>query len=237
MSDATVVRGPVRGGRLVRCLALVGLILNLVGSVQAGTVVPGPAADPQGDFLPTFTGPHNSDLDVRLAQVFYDAGAQTLTFQSQMWGTIGQTPTGFYVWGIDHGHGTEQFQAPTSLPNTGAGVFFDQVVIVRPTPQLSSFNLTAQIFTTTVLNDTISLTVPISLVPATQPGDLPIERWSFNLWPRSGAGGNVVIADFAPDAANVLATVPEPLSVIAMGSGVGVVLLLSAMRRPWRARV
>jgi len=220
---------------------VVVFVFAVVGSVQAGPVILGPVFDPQGDFLPTYnsTLPRTSDLDVRFAEVLYNPGAQTLTFISQMWGPIGQTPTAIYVWGIDHGHGTEQFQLTT--PMTGAGVFFDQVVVIRqpPTPIVlmgQSFN--SVISTRTVLNDTISLTIPVSVVPATQPGDLPVERWSYNLWPRPGVGGNGndVITDFAPNAANLLATVPEPTSALAMGSGVVMVLAVSASLRKRSSR-
>jgi len=221
-------------------MILAVLILRSAGSAQAGPVVPGPSLDPQGDFLSTYDAslPRTSDLDVRLAQVLYNPGAQTLTFIAQLWGTLGQTSTAIYVWGIDHGHGVEQFQL-TGSPPTGAGVFFDQVVVVRQPPgstTLMGQTFTAQITTTSVPNDTISLTIPTSVVPATQTGDLPTERWAFNLWPRPGVGGNDnnVITDFAPDAADLApSVVPEPLSAVAMGTGLGIVLSMSIWgRRP-----
>src|SRR4051794_3710302 len=234
MRDATELRGSARAGRprgyhpglgLFKGPALTLLILGVAASVEAGPVVPGPVFDPQGDFVSTYdaTLPRTSDLDVRLAQVLYNPGAQTLTLIAQMWGTLGQTPTAIYVWGIDHGHGTEQFQL-TGTPLTGAGVFFDQVMVVRLPPGTTTLlgqTFTAQISTTSTLNDTISLTVPVSSVPATQPGALPVDGWGSNLWPRPGTAsagnGNKVITDFAPNAAALLPTVvPEPMSVIAM---------------------
>jgi len=221
----------VRGPGLAAMLAVSMMVQ--AGPVQAGPVIPGPVSDPQGDFLTTYNPalPKTSDLDVRFAQVIYNPIAQTLTFFSQMWGPIGQTSTAIYVWGIDHGHGTEQFQLTS--PQTGAGVFFDQVVVVRPPPGTTT--LLGQTFTASVLNDTISLTVPVSVVPPTQPGDLPVERWGFNLWPRPGTpgfgNGNDVITDFAPNAADLLATTPEPASIVAMGSGLGIVLVVSVWRR------
>jgi len=218
-------------------------MLGMITSAQAGPVVGGPAFDPQGDFVSTYDAslPRTSDLDVRMVEVLYNPAAQTLQFIAQMWGSIGQTSTAIYVWGIDHGHGTEQFQL-TGTPATGAGVFFDQVVVVRQPPGTTTLMgqiFTAQISTTTVTNDTISLTVPTSVVPATLPGDLPITQWGFNLWPRPGIGGNGnnVISDFAPSAADVLPNaVPEPASIIAVSSGIGMVLALSAFRRVRRRK-
>jgi len=223
--------GSVRG--LVLGVILGGLLSGLTGPVHAGPIVPGPVSDPQGDFLSTYNPalPRTSDLDVRAAQVLYNTSAQTLTLIAQMWGPIGQTNTAIYVWGIDHGRGTEQFQLTD--PKTGAGVFFDQVLVVRQPPTLTTVG--GQNFTALVSNDTISVTVPVSAV-AGLPGDLPVERWGFNLWPRPGTpgfgNGNDVITDFAPNAADLLPNaVPEPTSALALSTGLGIVLALSAWRR------
>jgi len=215
------------------------LVVAVAGVAQAGPVVFGPVSDPQGDFPSTYDGPKNSDIDVKFAQVTYNPAAQTLTFLSQMWAPIGsQSPAGIYVWGIDHGHGTEQFQTGDPALRTGVGVFFDQVIVIRQpsTPTvIAGQTFTSVLSTRDLTNDTISLTIPISLVPATLVTDKPITQWAYNLWPRSGAGGNNVISDFAPSAADLLANgVPEPASVIAMGSGILMVLAISLRNRPRR---
>jgi len=225
-------------------VAFAAVVYGPQGRVEAATVVPGPVNDQRGDFSPIYGGNKNADadLDVRFAQVFYNPSAQTITFLAQMWGTIGTTPGGFYVWGINRGPGTEQFNLPT-VPvenRTGAGVFFDTVLVLRP----GQLTLGAPIVLSsrsTTLNDTLSLTIPIvsgtTLFPNPFPSTfLPIEQWTYNLWPRTGAPGvtgNAQISDFAPDNANILTTigVPEPMSVVAMGTGMGLVLAMGAWKR------
>lgn len=228
---------PVRGGWLLEgaLLALVFAATVWAVPVGAATVFPGPIFDAQGDFPSTYAGERNADLDVRFAQVVYNPGAQTLSFISQMWGSIGQTPGGFYVWGINRGPGTEGFNLPTSDPRTGAGVFFDTVVVLRPgQPTLGAPVVLSSI---SAPDDTISVTIPITfgtpLFPDPFPPTfLPIDQWTYNLWPRTGSlVGNIAISDFAPDAANILASVvPEPMSLIAMGTGVGFVLALTVWK-------
>ena len=131
--DAMDMRGSVEGWRawglrpgrwLARGAALALLIAGLAGPSHAGPIVPGPISDPQGDFLPSYTGPIGSDLDVRMAQVLYNAAAGTLTFTAQLWGAVGQTAGRVYAWGIDRGLGTEVFQnPPAGQPKIGPGSF------------------------------------------------------------------------------------------------------------------
>jgi hypothetical protein len=43
--------------------------------------VAAPVADPAGDFLASYAGPQNGDLDVISSEVFYDNVANTLTLR------------------------------------------------------------------------------------------------------------------------------------------------------------
>ena len=75
-----------------------------------------------------------------------------------------------------------------------------------------------------ISGNTITAELPLSL--AISEGLAP-EQYGFNLWPRGGAGGNALIADFAPDASDF--RIPEPGSLAMLG--VGLMGLLGARRR------
>jgi len=64
--------------------------------VAAAPLSAAPILDAPNDFLPTFNGPHNGDLDVLSAEVFYDG--TNFTFRSTENGAIGTTPDGLFVW-------------------------------------------------------------------------------------------------------------------------------------------
>jgi len=65
---------------------------------------------------------------------------------------------------------------------------------------------------------TITAELPVSL--ASSEG-LDPQGYGFNLWPRSGAGSNTQVSDFAPDASVFTATqVPEPASLALLGIAV-----------------
>lgn len=167
--------------------------------------------DPVGDFLPTFTGPANADLDVVSSFVNWDPVSQTFTASGTMAGAIGTTAGASFIWGFDRGAGTERFVAGT--PSTGVGVFFDSVLVLtgagagtinllNGTPAVTLAPGSVQIS-----GNTISATFAASLLPSN--GRL-FEQYGWNLWPRSGPG-NAAISDFAPDASTpVVTTVPEP---------------------------
>ncbi len=76
-------------------LAALGLAL------AAAPAVATPITDPAGDFLSSFAGPHNGDLDVLSAEALFDG--VNFTFRSTENGPIGTTAEGLFVWGIDRG--------------------------------------------------------------------------------------------------------------------------------------
>ncbi len=193
------------------------------------SVVPSMAAvitDPAGDFLPSYTGLKNGDLDVLNAQVFFD-GINFL-FTSTQNGPIGQTPTGIYVWGIDRGAGTVGF------PDIAPGVTFDAVFVINPSGTSTLRDLISSTTTTisniTVSGNTVSGIVPLSALPSR---GLTPSNYMVNLWPRSGAAGNSAISDFAPNNSDALVTTtPEPgtLSLFATALS-GVVLVLRRRKK------
>ena len=85
------------------------LSLSLLSAVPSTAAL---ISDPAGDFLPSYTGPQNGDLDVLSAQVFFNGS--DFRFTSTLNGAIGATPNAIYVWGIDRGAGTPGF--PTIAP-------------------------------------------------------------------------------------------------------------------------
>ncbi len=187
-----------------------GIILSLGASqMQAAQI-----SDPTGDFLPSYTGPHNGDLDVLSAEVLYTG--PSFLFTSTLNGPIGTTPTALYVWCIDRGMGTVGF--PTIAP----GVTFDSVFVINPSGTSSVRdtvnNTVTPISNITVSGSTVSGIVPLSALPSL--GLLAPSNYMVNLWPRDGASGNGAISDFAPNNSDVPVTnaTPEPGTMSLVGA-------------------
>jgi hypothetical protein len=196
----------------------------LLGAAFAGT--PGAAratliTDAVNDFIPSFLGPKNSDLDVVKAEVTFDG--TTFVLHAVLNGPAGTTPGGFYVWGFNRGAGTQGF--PTIAP----GVVFDQVVVLR-TDGTSAVAGTP--IPVTISGNEIFGRVPANLLPST--GFAPFD-YKWNLWPRSptipgNANGN--IADFAPDNSDAAVTaVPAPPSFVLLAQGGLVLAAAIGLRR------
>jgi len=214
-------------------LARVVLVASLFASMHA---VAAPTTDPAGDFLGTYTGPQNGDLDVISSEVFYNNVANTLTFTAQLNAPINTTANALFVWGVDRGTGTEQFLAGT--PSIGAGVFFDSVFVAAPTAGVGIVNLLDGSPNTTlpgilqISGNSISATIDAALLPSK---GAALSAYSWNLWPRLGTGSNTQIADFAPNPGAVpgvstnalVTTVPEPATASLLALG----LLPLAVRR------
>lgn len=217
----------------INILAAVAILWSVSGTAAAVAIT-----DPVGDFLPTYSAsgrPLGADLDVVSAEVIYHPRSQQFQFIGTMNGAIGTTPaaggeSALYVWGVDRGQGSERFLL--GMPSIGDGVAFDSVVILRPngTATINLFGLgggatNLPAGTALISGNTISAFLSETLLPTTQ--GLDFSEYTWNLWPRFGAGLNAQISDFAPneaagaiDAANVqVTTVPEPSSLALMGIG------------------
>lgn len=225
----------------INTLAALGALWSVSGTAAAV-----PITDPAGDFLATYVAsgrPLGADLDVVAAEVIYRPGSQQFEFIGTLAGAVGTTPAAggesvLYVWGVDRGMGTERFLAGS--PAVGDGVAFDSVVILRPdgTATVNLFGLGGGVTnlpagTALISGNTISALLDETLLPAQ---GQTFSDYTWNLWPRFGAGQNAQISDFAPnaaagaiDAANARITVPEPSSLALLGIGA---LALVRRRRP-----
>jgi hypothetical protein len=206
---------------MIKKVLLVGAFgLSMANLAHATTV-----SDPTGDFLASYTGPHEADLDVTSFSVTYDPTAQAFTVSSTMAGAIDASLPGFYAIGVNLGTGTSPFGA------IGEGnVLFNKVIAVQKSGAATISGAPVP-GGATINGASFSLVVPLSMLPST--GFTP-QNYGWNIWPRSGAGGNAVISDFAPQNATI-AAVPEPASWAMMLGGFGVVG--SALRRRQRVRL
>lgn len=211
-------------------------LMLAIGSGANATVV----VDPLGDFLATYSGPTNPDLDITSASATFD-GANFL-LSSTTNGSIGATPGSLFVWGINRGAGAPRLTFGS--PSIGAGLLFDAVVVMFPDGTLRVVSIPAMGPPTinnfaggaTVSGNTISAAAPLSLLFST--GFTP-DQYTFALWSRARVnplmdGTNAEIADFAPGQGSFLATaVPEPATWLSMLLGFGLVggTLRAARRR------
>jgi hypothetical protein len=203
---------------ITRPIAWLGLAVLLAFAAPPPAVAD--FQDAVGDFIPSFTGPQNPDLDVVLADVVYDRDRQTFTLSATMNGDIGTTAGALYVFGFNRGQGTARF-ASIGID----GVLFDSVVVINqnstgavndlvPSP---SGTLTLGPADITISGVSLRAIVPLAALPSE--GFDP-EAYTWNLWPRSGQGGTSVISDFAPDNSNLaVRVVPEPASAVLLGLG------------------
>ena len=197
---------------MLKPLALAAVTLFAAGAAQAA-----PTTDPAGDLLPTYVGPPGGDLDVLSLEAIF--GGSNFRLTARHADDIGTTPGGFYVWGVDRGAGQPFFTF--GVPSIGAGVLFDAVVVAQQDGSAIVVDILAGTPPTAlaagsvaIAGPVISIDVPLSLLPST--GFAP-ENYTFNLWPRSPGMGNTFVADFAPDASNIAATVPEPAALALFG--------------------
>jgi hypothetical protein len=189
-------------------------------------------ADPVGDFLPTYTGPHDPGLDVTAHRVMVTQ--QRVIISGKMAGPIAPTQAigGLYVIGLDRGQGTPRFRMGTPL--VGPNVLFDSVVGINPNGTGQVNDLIARVVTPldpadiTIDGNEFSFSVPLSLLLSEW--TRPPAEWTYNLWPRNGfvPGQNQHISDLAPDDGNSpVRVVPPPrtaaaaLSLVDMGLGDG----------------
>jgi hypothetical protein len=198
--------------------------------------------DPTGDWLPTYTGAQNGDLDIIRANAWFDGSAFTL--RSIQNGAVGSSVGGLYVWGINRGAGTARLGVLGAPPAIGPDKLFDALAVLFPngTARVVTFpaagppSVTVLGSAVQVNGDTISALIPLSLLPSR---GFAADDYVFTLWSRLRVnpladGNNQEVADFAPEAGGVRATVPEPASWAMLLLGFGGI---GSTMRSRRARI
>src|SRR5215204_5043057 len=185
--------------------------------------------DPAGDFLATYTGPQDTDLDVLSGDIAFDG--TSFSFRATVAGAIDATPGQLYAWGIDRGTGTPRIDLLRD-PDIAPNILADAVIVMFPNGALTVVTIPvigAPTFTnfvggTTVLGDTLSATVPLSLL---FPTGFEPEDYNFGFWSRLRVdpavdGTNHEIADFLAGSGALNArVVPEPATWLTILLGFG----------------
>lgn len=195
------------------------------------------AVDAIGDFLATYTGPKNADLDVVSALAFFDADTSVFSFTATMAGHLGQTAGATYVWGIDRGAGIP------GLAAVAPGVLFDSVLFVDASGNGGFVDIFSGAFSPVsgaqVAGRTISVDISAAAMAPTTFTGLAPSQYTWNLWPRNvfDASNDATISDFAPDNSNLgvitVSAVPEPATWMALAAGLP--LLAARARRQRKA--
>ena len=207
------------------CKATVALAALASATAASATVV-----DPTADFLSTYTGPLNGDIDILSGDVAFDGTSYFLT--STQNGTIGSTAGSIFVWGINRGQGAPRLTFGS--PSVGAGVLFDAVVVMFPDGTLRVVTIpsagppTINVIAggTSVAGGTLSSIIPLALLGSTGflPGDYTFSLWSRARVNPAADGSNAEIADFLPNSGSIQArVVPEPATWLTMLLGFGLV--------------
>ncbi len=182
--------------------------LTVLAALCASTAHAAPVIDGQGDFLPSYAGPKDADLDVRFADVVIDPKLGTVTFSGILAGPIDKASGKFYVFGIDRGRGEVGrdlvFQGPLGgEPKIGSGVRWDAAIGLLANGQVVFFDalhpgvVPLPDVSARVSGSEISATVPLALLPSQ---GASLKDYKFNFWPRSQVSlANTTVADFAPD--------------------------------------
>ncbi len=168
--------------------------------------------DPQGDFLPSFTGNHSAALDILSADVSFDPVHDNFLLQATAAGPIAGVNGAAYVFGFDTGGA-----ASTPFTSIGKpGVAFNATAVLKSNGT-GTVGTTA--VTTHIVGDEIFALVPASLLPSHGLAD---QDYTWALWSiDSNVAGLPRNADFAPDANIGVSAVPEPANVALLAAGLG----------------
>lgn len=204
-------------------------------AAAAGHAVSLGVADPQGDFIATYAGPHAGDVDVLFAYSIFDQTSSTFTFGATMSAPIGTTNLAQYIWGVDRGTGTARLNGGATP--VGSGVKFDAVIAldnlgggaINLIPGATALAPGA----VSIVGNNITVTVAASALPSK---GFSLDQYQWNLWPRVGSGNNNnQISDFAPNnstlAVLAITPVPEPDALAGLLARLGLVGVVVRRRK------
>ena len=189
------------------------VIMTAVAFAIAGPAASAVIGDAQGDFLSSFVGAPDADLDLLGFSAFYDPSNQRFVLAGTVAGAIDPSTFGVYAIGVNTGAGARRPFAGVGAPN----VQFDNVILVRQdgTGLVDSVPTLLLDTLIRISGNAFEVRVPFSALAST---GRSFDAYSFNVWSRNGLGLNSQIADFAPNNA-MLAAVPEPETVLLIALG------------------
>ncbi|HEX8419404.1 MAG TPA: PEPxxWA-CTERM sorting domain-containing protein [Sphingomonas sp.] len=185
--------------------------------------------DAAGDFLPSYTGSKDADMDVLSFSVSYDAISQLFTVGATLAGAIDPAKAGFYVIGVDlNGAGNAPF-ATLGAPN----VRFNRVIQIQKSGTGTIGGGAIRPGDITISGSSFSFKLAASALNsgALSAPFAPV-AYGWNLWPRNNSG----ITDFAPNNALITGAVPEPASWAMMILGMGAIGSVLRRRGSTRAQ-
>ena len=170
-------------------------------SIAIAATLPSPISDPTYDFVSTYIGPRNSDLDIVEFTAQFDLTRSVFIFRAKLSGAIRQTPNSVYVICVNRGNGS------ALLESIGmSSVLCDSAVIVKNNG-VATVATFEPAFKNSPLNGTVKIkgaefeiTVPALQLPTT---GFALGDYTVILWSRSDGGKNDLVADVAPDSGSL----------------------------------
>lgn len=212
--------------------ALAASFLFLLSGAASATSVP----DVSGDFLSSYTGPQNSDLD--LLGLTAERNGTGVRLSALTNGMIGTTATGSVVWGVNRGSGFPGLISsgpPVIGPST---LLFDAVVVLGygGAGRIRTFGGGGSFIDTLLAPETVSISgnsisafIPSSFLAGT---GFQTADYTYLGWTRSGLGPQNLIADLAPEGRSfTVSAVPETATWAMLIAGFGVVGAAARRRR------
>ena len=187
------------------------MLIAVPGAAHAVTV-----SDAVGDFLPSFAGPNDADLDVASFSVTYNPVTSIFTLGAVFAGVIDPANAGRYVFGVNTGTGLIAPFAAIGQPL----VTFNQAVVINK-DGTGAIGLTAlPVSDIVIVGNLLTAKVALALLPTT---GFAAENYGWNLWPRNAVAGNAGVSDFSPNNALLaVSTVPETGTWAMIIAGLGI---------------